>query len=405
MSESVAVRDDMCSGASVLPYSFSPDDGTLFFLLGREAYRQPRRHLHAETGDVTADAAQTRPLHRREWSDFGGYREASESPTACAERELFEETLGLVSIPALDSHQQAQAMLSIDVELSFGRPAGSGSSTTPVIHRLYVLPITWQPDVPRLFQERHQALSRLEEASVRLTRAVGCLPVASPSGVTSMNLATRAGPVGISLWRSNRDGGWRIKRDNHPCPEGNVDALVSLGQCRALMAEGISRDSNSRRAFDALVQVAASLLECKDTLPRRLFDAAIDKTTCTVVPSFLEKDQLRYWGESRIERFIGSPDVSTPEQHYDDVCADLGDAHDNERTASGPPKPLVASRLMCFSSKHRERMRMAFLPGLAIAHHLLLKQPRPSVCPPTPRESNKQCGDCHDPAGQDDSDG
>lgn len=61
--------------AGVLPYSFGPTTGQLYFLLGQEQFKQDW-----EGSD--------------RWADFGGGREGNETPKEAAAREFYQESMG-----------------------------------------------------------------------------------------------------------------------------------------------------------------------------------------------------------------------------------------------------------------------------------------------------------------------
>lgn len=61
--------------AGVLPFSFGPTSGQLYFLLGQEQFKQDWE------GSTT-------------WADFGGGREGNETPKEAAAREFYQESMG-----------------------------------------------------------------------------------------------------------------------------------------------------------------------------------------------------------------------------------------------------------------------------------------------------------------------
>lgn len=106
--------------------------GDVVVLLGREA---PRRGATRGVGT---------------WCDFGGrVTPKGGCPATCASRELQEETLGLMNIPASGlRHQKGSAARTV---LDAGEECFGGS------YRMYIIGVPFDPDIPSLFGARRMA--------------------------------------------------------------------------------------------------------------------------------------------------------------------------------------------------------------------------------------------------------
>ena len=128
------------AGCSIVPFAIDDQWGVPYFLLGRE---------HRVRGWSGSE----------KWSDFGGSARKDEAAEACAAREFWEETLGLVRWPS----PEGDAATAADVERSLRRReyvyrvdirSGRGGPA----YAIFIKQVPWQPEVRDAFRVTHRRL-------------------------------------------------------------------------------------------------------------------------------------------------------------------------------------------------------------------------------------------------------
>ena len=283
-------------GAGILPYSINPD-GELHLLLGRERYL---------------------PLFRGScrWSGFEGGRKDGESVDEAAMREFQEESLQVVTSDAasLLSGHTLKVVLRIANDRKKER-----------YHCSYVCSIPWDAGLPASFQATRMALEQIDRLAteLRMTRPA-CLETSGDIlEVTELDddrIRVRRVLQGIpSILRHP----WTIEAD------GMVIGTFEARDARCLREWSAVRDRLQRALF------------AHPALTVRRTDSFVQEVL--LQKDYLEKDQVRWWSESRLRAVMSGHGQLGNERFrpyflpvLQTVLAEL------PRTLSNPPTPSPA---------------------------------------------------------------
>ena len=259
------------SGAGIIPLARAPS-GEYHMLLGRE------RFLPSWKGSCR-------------WSDFGGGRKQGETLLQTAVREFSEESLGIVEDVAMLRRRLEDKDYWIRVVLRIHSDTGKRVER---YHCTYVLEVPWCPSMVESFSIRRRDMETLDNIAKEMDRLFPEFAMVDGRDVE----------LGSVCKAEERIMLFRHVSDSSDLPEESEEWAADSSGWQVLGLPHSHPYAHRIRLWEAMRTRAESMLVDHPCLRTKIGPISKRLQMLSVLPDYLEKDQVRWWSSLDLRRVL-----------------------------------------------------------------------------------------------------